>query len=262
MLPTSSPQPSVANFCGGQIHQCETHVGPALTAADMQYMQSLHSVHMELRVGLREERRRETDLLIRLSALELARDLSVDEISVEAICEKAGVSQRTFFNYLPYKEAAFVLPPPEFPEAAVATFLRGEGDLLGALAELFAAQALARVPERRMVDVSRRAAQGHSKIAALQFAAFRDFEAAVAGFIASRCGQNEPHLEHRIVAAAVLGALRVVIDANAPLSRKRLATAIRQNLGSLGILWLSKSPGQDDLSSKGTRQRQTEKVGR
>ena len=198
-------------------------------------MQSLHIVCLELKVDLRQKRRQETDKLVRRSALELAAELGIDAISVEAICERAGISQRTFFNYFPYKEAAFVLPPPPFPEDAIEAFLTGEGELLPLLSELFAAQALAGTPDMAMVEISRRAALTHPKIAALQFAAFREFDSTVAAFIAARAEQ-EPGAEHRIVAASVLGALRVIIDENAHLTDKQLAAAIRRGLSALSLL--------------------------
>lgn len=187
-------------------------------------------------MDLREQRRLQTSQLIQRSALELARRDDVDDISVEAICLKAGISQRTFFNYFPYKEAAFVVPPPPFPEDAVEAFQRGQGALLDLLVELLAAQALASSPDRWMLDVARRAAEQHPKIAALQFASFHDFEASLAALIAKRMGDRKTSTTHGILAGAMLGALRVVLEANPNASRKQLADAVHKTLPQLRAL--------------------------
>lgn len=73
--------------------------------------------------GLRERKKRETRESIHRAALELAHESGVDALTVDAIAERAGVSQRTFFNYFPTKDDAII----------------GSGDL-DALADLVAAR--------------------------------------------------------------------------------------------------------------------------
>lgn len=58
--------------------------------------------------GLRERKKRETRESIHRAALELAHEGGVDALTVDAIAERAGVSQRTFFNYFPTKDDAII----------------------------------------------------------------------------------------------------------------------------------------------------------
>jgi AcrR family transcriptional regulator len=61
--------------------------------------------------GLRQRKRLETRLALRRAAVGLALDAGgVDNLSIDAITDRANVSRRTFFNYFPTKEACFVWP--------------------------------------------------------------------------------------------------------------------------------------------------------
>lgn len=59
-------------------------------------------------LGLRERKKLETRRAIRQSALDLALEHGLENVTVEAIAEGAGVSSRTFFNYFSSKEEALV----------------------------------------------------------------------------------------------------------------------------------------------------------
>lgn len=58
--------------------------------------------------GLRERKRRETRAAIERAAISLVDDLGYDNVTVAMISERAVVSQGTFFNYFPTKDAAIV----------------------------------------------------------------------------------------------------------------------------------------------------------
>jgi len=61
--------------------------------------------------GVRETKRVQTRLALCRAAIELATEAGAPEaVTVDAIAERAGTSRRTFFNYFPSKEAAFVRP--------------------------------------------------------------------------------------------------------------------------------------------------------
>lgn len=68
---------------------------------------------------------------IRTAALELATEHGYDRTTVDRICERAGVSQRTFFNHFPTKQDAFLdHGTPCLDEKATREFLVGTGPLL------------------------------------------------------------------------------------------------------------------------------------
>ena len=68
---------------------------------------------------------------IRTAALELATEHGYDRTTVDRICERAGVSQRTFFNHFPTKQDAFLgRETPCLDEKATRQFLLADGPLL------------------------------------------------------------------------------------------------------------------------------------
>jgi AcrR family transcriptional regulator len=56
-------------------------------------------------MGLREEKKRQQRSEILRAAIELLRERGYDETRVQDIVERVGVSEATFFNYFPSKEA-------------------------------------------------------------------------------------------------------------------------------------------------------------
>lgn len=70
--------------------------------------------------GLRARKRRATENAIETSAVKLALEHGVENVTVEAICEMADISRSTFFNYFPARDYAIVgraISIPEGPEA-------------------------------------------------------------------------------------------------------------------------------------------------
>lgn len=59
-------------------------------------------------MGLRERKRRATRAAIERAAITLVDERGYDNVTVAHICERADVSQGTFFNYFPTKDAAIV----------------------------------------------------------------------------------------------------------------------------------------------------------
>lgn len=163
-------------------------------------------------MDLRQRRRVETTLLVHKAALLLARDHGVDAVTIEAICEAAGISQRTFFNYFPFKEAVFVFPPPPLPEAAVARFSAGKGDLAAELIDLLVAQAADMGRDRWIGPLMREIAEAHPRLMPLQMAEFQKFEAQLQHLIAGRLGTGADDVRAMALAGAMIGACRVTFD--------------------------------------------------
>lgn len=58
--------------------------------------------------GLRERKRAATRAAITASARTLTAERGLNGYTVEEVCERAGISRRTFFNYFPAKEDAVI----------------------------------------------------------------------------------------------------------------------------------------------------------
>jgi len=66
--------------------------------------------------GLRERKKQATRRALQCAGLRLALDHGAEHVTIEMICEAAGVSPRTFFNYFPGKDDALVgegIPDPD-----------------------------------------------------------------------------------------------------------------------------------------------------
>ena len=82
----------------------------------------MHPVQEEL--SLREQKRLETRLRIEDAATKLVDEQSFSAVTIERICEVAGISRRTFFNYFDSKESAVLgAPSTEFTEEMRELFL-------------------------------------------------------------------------------------------------------------------------------------------
>lgn len=71
------------------------------------------TLNAEPAVGLRERKKLETRQTIRRVALDLACELGLENLTIEAIAHAANISPRTFFNYFAHKEDALVTDAAE-----------------------------------------------------------------------------------------------------------------------------------------------------
>ena len=96
---------------------------------------------MQTSLSLRERKRTDTFRSIHEAAAELVLDRGLVNVTVDEIVERAGVSQRTFFNYFPTKEDAVVgLRTPELTDEMLQSFrTQVSSDLLSSAVELLAA---------------------------------------------------------------------------------------------------------------------------
>ncbi|QDZ14160.1 TetR/AcrR family transcriptional regulator [Humibacter ginsenosidimutans] len=107
--------------------------------------------------NLRERKKQHTRRAIHESALELVDENGLDGTTIEQICQRADVSQRTFFNYYPSKGAAALgLPETAISPETIAQFRQATGDLVPALCELVGEPADERLDRIRLKEVIHR----------------------------------------------------------------------------------------------------------
>jgi AcrR family transcriptional regulator len=76
--------------------------------------------------GLRERKRAATRAAITAAARALTAERGLNGYTVEEVCERAGISRRTFFNYFPTKEDAIIgHADDDIPTDVIAEFIEG-----------------------------------------------------------------------------------------------------------------------------------------
>lgn len=192
-------------------------------------------------MDLRQRRKVETTQLIHEAAIALAHDNGVAGVTIEAICEAAGISQRTFFNYFPFKEAVFIFPPPPLPAEAMARFAAARADLMADLIDLMVAQAIEMQKAPWLGTLIREIAEVHPRLMPLQIAEFQKFEADLERLIAQRLGADAGDLRSATLAGAIIGAVRTAIDRWRDTDRRDLAALVRESLEGLVEIVRSKA---------------------
>lgn len=203
-------------------------------------------------LSLRERRKRETSALIQRAALELARERGIDGVTIEAICEAAGISQRSFHNYFPFKDAVFVIAPDLLPDEAVERFLEARGDLMADLTDLMVAHAELIQQNRSIDKLLRDVAFSHPRLAPLQRAAFSAFENQLESVIATRLGLTAEHPSCSALAGAALGANRGTIDRWLEDADLNLPEAIRAGLDAMVALVRQTQNSSEGLATRPT----------
>jgi AcrR family transcriptional regulator len=172
-------------------------------------------------MGLRELKKEQTRQLIAGTAWRLFADRGFDKVTVAEIAREAQVAEATVFNYFPSKEDLFysrfeafsarladAVRDREPGEPALAAFRRAlleEGGLL-AQAEAGDREALA-----RLRTVNRVIAESPALLAREQQAMARS-AADLAALLAAETGAPRDDLRPQVVANALLGLQRAVID--------------------------------------------------
>ncbi|CND64207.1 transcriptional regulator [Mycobacterium tuberculosis] len=165
----------------------------------------------ERKGGLRERKKEATRRALHEATMRLAVEQGLDEVTVEAIADAAGVSRRTFSNYFGGKEEALLYggeqrmrslletfearPPEESSWTALRASFDAVHDQFGPLDPQWAAQV--------------RLARNHPSVLARQLAHYAEFERGLADLIAARDELPAGSLRPRIMAGAFITALRV-----------------------------------------------------
>ena len=182
----------------------------------MHVLQRVHNVVMAQPTDLRARRRRQTTQDIHNAALRLARERGYDNVTIDQISVEAGVSQRTFFNYFPTKEAAVAYAPLEIPDELAAEFVsRGKARRSAVLTDLISviAQHLdEQPPSRRQTEDIKVVALQHPTVLAAALTTYEAFSATVAEMVAERLGLRATEEVPQLIAGLALATVRTGLD--------------------------------------------------
>ncbi|MBC3186745.1 TetR family transcriptional regulator [Corynebacterium sp. zg-331] len=138
----------------------------------------------EEKASLREKKRRATLHAIEDHATRLVCERGYESVTVEDICTAAGVSRRTFFNYVDSKEIAIFgrparLPPPDAQHRFLHTT---HADLVAAVVDtLF--DAFVAEHDGQLLRRRKTIRQAHPEIFYARFAQSHEIHQAVAGMV-------------------------------------------------------------------------------
>lgn len=159
-----------------------------------------------------DSRRVRTLKRIQATAIRLAIAEGLNNITTETIAREAGISTRTFFNYYPYKEAAIMGPPPDYPAEAAERFVAGRGRLIDDLHMLIAAHLGRFVEERDLVADMLRLSETDQKLLALRQNAVLARRAQLSEMLRRRMPTIKPAMAEILAAAIVAATNTATVD--------------------------------------------------
>ncbi|MDB6177897.1 helix-turn-helix domain containing protein [Paracoccus sp. Z330] len=150
-------------------------------------------------------RRFRTARKIQAAAVTLAARHGLANVTTEAIARQAEISTRTFFNHFPYKEAAIMGPPPDYPAEASEVFVAGHGRLIDDLNLLIESHLSRYLGDREMVAQINRLAAEDQKVGALFSSAILARRAQMRELLKRRLPDTD-YRKIEILAAAIVAA--------------------------------------------------------
>ncbi|WP_067451779.1 TetR/AcrR family transcriptional regulator [Actinomadura macra] len=161
--------------------------------------------------GLRERKKEATRRALHEAAMRLAVEHGLDEVTVEAIADAAGVSRRTFSNYFAGKEDALLYSDEQRMRRLVETFASrpaGESAWAALRASFHVLLAEQGEPDPQWAAQAR-LARAHPSVLARQLGHYATFERSLADLIADRDGLPSGSLRSRAMAGAFISTLRL-----------------------------------------------------
>jgi AcrR family transcriptional regulator len=172
--------------------------------------------------GLRERKKRQSRALIAETARRLFMERGFEGVTVAEIAREADVAEKTVFNYFPTKEDLFYFRLEAFEEELLQTIrnrARGETVLeafsrfllapRGALTRLEADESAAARKELRTIT---RVITESPALLARERQLFDRYTETLAALLAEESGAAADDIEPRVVASALLGVHRALID--------------------------------------------------
>lgn len=140
--------------------------------------------------GARRRNRAETTAAIESAAVALVNERGYDAVTVDMICERAGISQRTFFNHFKTKDAAVIgTDGPRVDQGRARRFIIERGPLLPSALSLIALPAVADDADRA---ARLRAVGSHPDLVARQLEQFGTIQSELAEILRLRLENESP----------------------------------------------------------------------
>lgn len=171
--------------------------------------------HAEI-LGRREQKKRDTRRAIRNAALDLALEHGLENLTVEAIAQTAGISPRTFFNYFGCKEDALVTQAAEAAAQVSALILERPADETPMIAlrnAILASEYFGAAPvDRERALARQRLTQSDPGLLAHHLGKIAKVEKSFATALATRMNVDvEQDLSPQLLAAVAVGVVRVAV---------------------------------------------------
>lgn len=183
---------------------------------------------------------------ISAAAVDLVLEHGYEATTVDMICAAAGISQRTFFNHFPTKEASVIgVDGPRLDEARVRAFIAGTSpSILGDAIELIAQSVLAAAPDLEGMRRRMQAISSSSTLMQRQIDQFAVIERELAEIVQYRLTRvsstDEPESDlreqSRLTAHLLAGVMRYVATAVMSGDRAAATDAIGETRRQLAAL--------------------------
>ncbi|MBO1741095.1 TetR/AcrR family transcriptional regulator [Leifsonia sp. TF02-11] len=182
--------------------------------------------------------RSQTTAAIESAAVALVNELGYDAVTVDMICERAEISQRTFFNHFKTKDAAVIgSAGPVVDQQFAREFIVAHDPLLP---DAFRLVVLPQVAAPEQVAARIRAVGSHPELMARQMQRFTLIEAEITDILRLRLLNENPGADEstrqeqaRLLAALLAGLFRYLAESTtrtggkAPVTPARIAELLR-----------------------------------
>jgi AcrR family transcriptional regulator len=165
-------------------------------------------------VGLRERKKQQTRLAIAEAARRLFGERGFDAVTVAEVAQEADVSEGTVFNYFPTKEDLFYSPMEAFEADLVAAVAqRKTGESVAAAFQRFLLERSAGLAERAdLIATAVRVLSASPALRAREREISALYTQALTELIAEETGKPRDDVEAAVVASALMGAQRTLVD--------------------------------------------------
>jgi AcrR family transcriptional regulator len=165
-------------------------------------------------MSLRERKKQQTRLAIAEAARRLFTERGFDAVTVAEVAREADVSEGTVFNYFPTKEDLFYSPMEAFEAELVAAVAeRKPGESAAAAFKRLVLERSAGVAERAgLIATAEKIRSASPALQAREREITAQYTQSLAELIAEETGKPRDDVEAAVVANALMGAQRTLVD--------------------------------------------------